>query len=305
MVMRGGVWPVIVPGEAEASAGPPPRASARFVTPGFFASLRIPIRRGRDVSQADTAQRPFIAVVSESFGRRHWPGLDPIGRRFSFGSSDREVVGVVGDIRVRGFEQPSEPQVYLPSAQVEDGGFIGYLPKELVVRSTVAPAALVPAVRQIVRRADPEQPVSDVRTMTDIVETQTASRAVQSRVIGLFAAVAAILAAVGIHGLLALAVSQRFRELGVRMALGAQPADILRMIGGQSLRLALAGVVPGVAVAYATARAMGGLLPGVGPGDPQTYVAIVGLSVVMTAAGSLLPTLRAVRVDPVQALRAE
>ena len=148
------------------------KPSLRFVTPGFFASLRIPIRRGRDVSDGDTAQQPFVAIVSESFVRRHWPGQDPLGRRFTFALSEREIVGVVGDIRVRGFEQDSEPQVYVPSNQVADGSLIGYVPKDLVIRSSTASAAVVPAVREIVRRADPEQPVSDVRTMIDVVETQ-------------------------------------------------------------------------------------------------------------------------------------
>lgn len=305
MVMRGGIWPVIVPGEPEVTLSERERASLRFVTPGFFASLRIPIRGGRDVGDGDTAKHPFVAVVSESFARRHWPGQDPLGRRFTFALSEREIVGVVGDIRVRGFEQESEPQVYVPSGQVADGALIGYVPKDLVVRSNTASAAIVPAIREIVRRADPEQPVSDVRTMIDIVETQTASRRVQSRAIGAFAVVAAVLAAVGIHGLLALSVSQRSRELGVRIALGAQPRDILRMVVRQSLRLALTGIIPGIAIAYALARAMQGLLAGVGPGDPATFLAIVALSLLTTAAGTLVPTLRAVRVDPLEAMRAE
>jgi len=237
--------------------------------------------------------------------RRYWPGQDPLGRRFKFALNDREVVGVAADIRVRGFEQKSEPQVYLPAGQVADGSIIGYIPKDLIVRSSIEPSALVPAIREIVRRADPELPISDVRTMSDVVDTQTASRAVQSRVIGAFALVAAILAAVGIHGLLALAVAQRSREFGVRIALGAEPRDILGMVLRHSVRLAVAGVVPGIAIAYAAARALEGLLAGVKPADPATFLAVLTLSLVMTVAGSLVPTLRAVRLDPVQAIRSE
>jgi predicted permease len=305
MVMRGGIWGVTVPGEPEGPRTDSQNASLRYVTPGYFATLGIPIRQGRDVNEGDIAQRPYVAVVSESFVRRYWPGQDPLGRRFKFALNDREVVGVAADIRVRGFEQKSEPQVYLPAGQVADNSIIGYIPKDLIVRSSIEPSALVPAIRDVVRRADPELPISDVRTMGDVVDTQTASRAVQSRVIGAFALVAAILAAVGIHGMLALAVAQRSREFGVRIALGAEPRDILRMVLRQSVRLAVAGVVPGIALAYAAARALEGLLAGVKPADPATFLAVLTLSLVMTVAGSLVPTLRAVRLDPVQAIRSE
>jgi ABC-type antimicrobial peptide transport system permease subunit len=218
---------------------------------------------------------------------------------------DRVVAGVVGDIRVRGLERPSEPQVYLPYRQVPDQEVVFYSPKDLVIRSAASPAALLPAVRQIVRGTDTEQPISDVRTMTEIVEDQTASRAAQVRVLGAFAALAFLLAAVGIHGLLSFAVSRRRQEIGVRIALGARPSGIVRMVVRQGVVLAVAGIVPGAVLAYAAGRAMFGLLAGIQPADALTFASATGLCVLMTALGSFLPAVRAVRIDPMQAIRTE
>ena len=304
MVMRGGIWPVILPGQPRDPASEQ-RASLRYATPRFFAALRIPIRAGRDVSPSDTSEAPFVAVVSESFARRHWPGQDPLGRRFQFALADRTVVGVVGDIRVRGPERASEPQVYLPSTQVPDGWIIGYTPRDLVVRASGHPEGLAPAIRAIVRRADAQQPVSDVRMLADIVADETASRRVQVRVLAGFAAVAFFLAGIGIHGLLSFAVSSRAQEIGVRMALGARAGHIVAMVLGQGSRLALAGVGIGVGTAYVAGRAMEALLAGVRPADGPTFLAAVVLSALMTLLGSALPALRALRVDPMVIMRME
>ena len=305
MVMRGGIWGVVAAGEAPAR-GSEPLASARFVTPGFFATLGIPLRSGRDIRDSDTREAPFVAVVSESFVKRHWPGRDPIGRRFRFGpAGEREVAGVVGDVRVRGLERPSEPQVYLSYQQVADGAIIGYTPKDLVVRAGGDPRTLLPSIRDIVRRADPQQPISDVRLLADIVEGETAPRRTQVRVLSAFAATALFLAAIGLHGLLSFTVSSRALEIGVRVALGARSADILSMVLRDALRMAALGVVLGLALAYVTGRALSALLAGVGPGDAITFLAAVSLSAVMTLAGSLLPAVRAVRVDPMAVMRTE
>ena len=306
MVMRGGIWPITVDGKAvEVQRSGGHQASLRFVTPGFFATMGIPFHRGRDVAESDTLDAPFAAVVSESFVRRYWPDQDPLGRHFMMAFHDRMIVGVVGDIRVRGLERNSEPQAYLPYRQVQDGWVIGYAPKDLVIHSASGPGTLLPAVRRIIRSADAEQPVSDVRTMADIVEEQTASRAAQVRVLGAFAAIAFLLAGVGIHGLLSFAVSRRTQEIGVRIALGARPGGIVGMIVRQGALLAGAGVLPGIALAYAAGRAMEGLLAGVKPGDAVTFASAIGLCLLMTVLGSLLPALRAVRIDPITAIRSE
>jgi putative ABC transport system permease protein len=304
MATRGGIWPVEVPGQPKAPSEAS-TVSLRFVTPEFFAALGIPIRQGRDVSESDTRESPFVAVVSESFVRRYWPVEDPRGRRFQVASRDRTIVGVVGDVRVRGLESTSEPQVYLPYQQVADGNLVGYTPKDLVVRSSVDPGMLLPAIRRVIAKADPQQPISDVRTLSDIVEAETAPRSVQVRVLGAFAAIAVLLAGIGIHGLLAFAVSNRAQEIGVRLALGARPRDILMLVLRQGLLMAAAGVVAGVALAYAAGRTLEALLAGVSPRDATTFLVAVAFALVMTLAGSLVPALRAVRVDPLSAIRAE
>ena len=302
--MRGGIWPVVIGGKTMTRAAEN-TASLRFVTPGFFSTMRIPLQQGRDVSESDTMSTPLVAVVSRSFAHRYWPEQDAIGHHFQFAFHDRTIVGVVGDIRVRGLERPSEPQAYLPYKQVEDESVIGYTPKDLAILSTGAPESLIPAVRAIVRAADPEQPVTAVQPMQRIVEDETATRSVQARLLAGFAALAFLLAAVGIHGLLAFAVSQRTREIGVRVAIGAQRGAILSLVMRQAAVVALAGVLPGALLAYAAARAMQSLLAGVRPDDSATFAAAIGLCVAMTLLGSWIPVRRAVRVDPIVALRAE
>jgi putative ABC transport system permease protein len=304
LTMRGGIWPVSIASQLVTRADNEV-AFLRYVTPGYFRTLGIPVRRGRDVEETDARDRPFVAVVSESFVRRYWPDQDPIGRHFTFAFDDRIVVGVVGDVRLRGMERPSEPQVYLSYRQVADGSIIGYVPKDLVVRTSESMSTLVPAIRTIVRRVDPTLPVSNIRWLSDLVDLDTASRAVQLRVIAAFAVVAFVLAGIGIHGLLSFAVSQRMQEIGVRRALGAQRRDIVSMVMRRSAVLVVAGVIPGVALAYAAGRSMEALLAGVKPADAATVAAAVGLSVVMAALGTIAPTVRAVRIDPMTALRTE
>jgi predicted permease len=313
MVMRGGIWSI----ETEGQNSPGQHtASLRFVTPGFFDVMRIPIQRGRDVSESDTGQALPVAVVSASFAERHWPGQDPLGRRFHFGLlgsgktrlgpfQDRTVVGVVGDIRVRGLERASEPQVYLPYRQVPDGAMIWFAPKDLVVRSTADTAAFAPFLRKIVARVDPAQPVSDVRSLDSIVEAETAPRKVQVRVLGAFAAVAVLLAGIGIHGLLAFAVSARTPEIGVRLALGASARDILGLVLRQGLILASTGVLLGLALAFAAGQGLQAVLAGVSPRDSLVFLTATAVALAMALAGGLLPALRALHVDPLTAIRAE
>jgi len=302
MAMGGGIWPVQV-AEHPTARSEAHTASMRFVTPGFFSTLRIPLRAGRDVEDGDTLDRPLAAVVSQSFAERYWPHQNPLGRHFKMAFQDHTVVGLVGDIRVRGMESLSEPQVYFPYRQVQDGWFQFYEPKDLVVRTEGNSTALLPQIYRIVRAADAEQPVSNVRTLADIVESSTASRAIEVRVLAAFAAIAFLLAAVGIHGVLAFAVSSRAREIGVRMALGAQRGAIVRMVVLRGALLAVAGVVPGVALAWYAGKTLEALLAGVKPYDAATFLAATGLCLMMTLLGCLLPAWRAARVDPMTAMR--
>ncbi len=307
MVMRGGIWPVSLSGERELLRSKSNTASLRFVTPRYFAALGIPLRRGRDVAPADTRDQPLVAVVSESFAKRYWPNEDPLGKRFNLAFDDRTVVGVVSDVRMRGLERTSEPQAYLPDRQMTDGSIIGYIPKDLVVR-TAAPLSRVnplPRIREIIRSADPEQPISNVRTLAEIVADDTAPRMTQLRLLGALAVIALLIAGLGIHGLLSFAVSKRSQELGVRRALGAQAGAIVGLVLREGLVLALSGIVIGVAVAYAAARGMSALLFGVRPEDPLTIGLAAALCLATAVAGCLRPALRAARVDPLSALRAE
>jgi len=305
---RGGIFAVSVKGDAEAANDIRTAnnvAALRYVTPGYFDTMAIPLKRGRDIGEADNRDRQFVAVVSESFVKRYWPNEDPIGHHFAFAFADREVVGVAGDVRFRGLERQSEPQVYLSSKQVADGAITFYAPKSLAIRTTVPPARLASTVRAVIRRTDPKLPITEVQTLSEMVDLETASRSVQVRVLSAFALIAFVLAGIGIHGLLSFAVSQRTQEIGVRMALGAQSSDILGMVLRRCVLLALAGVIPGMALAYAAGRSMEALLAGVKPADAPTILAAVGLSALMTVVGSVTPTLRALRVDPITALRAE
>jgi predicted permease len=305
--IRGGIWPVSLDGRT-VNRAENRNAFLRYVTPSYLATLGIPLETGRDTNDSDTQDRQAVAVVSESFVTRFMPDETPlsaIGHRFTFALQERMIVGVAGNVLMRGLERRAEPQVYLPFRQVADGNIIGYIPRVLIVRTVSEPEAAAAPIRAIIRQIEPTLPVNDVATMTDVVERDTASRSAQVRVLAAFAVIAFVLAGIGIHGLLSFSVSQRAQEIGVRVALGAQPGDILRMIVRRSLLLALAGVIPGVALAYVAGRSMEALLGGVKPADAPTMVAAVGLSAFMTLVGSIMPTLRALRVDPMAALRAE
>jgi ABC-type antimicrobial peptide transport system permease subunit len=213
---------------------------------------------------------------------------------------------VVGDVRFRGLERTdNEPQVYIAASQQRDGQIGFYAPQDLLVRTSIPATSLLPAVRAIIRKADPQLPITSVRTLDDVVALEMAPRVVQLRVLGAFAGAAFLLAAIGIHGLLAYTVRARSREIGVRIALGAKAQDIISMVLGRSAMMAVLGVVIGAALAYAAGRSMQAMLFGVDPANPAVFGAAAGLALIMTLAGSLLPAWRAVRIDPIAATRTE
>jgi putative ABC transport system permease protein len=303
MTFRGGIWPVTAEG-ADKSTAAEPSASLRYVTPGFFDALGMRIVRGRAIADTDTQKAPFVAVVSESFAERIWPRQDPIGRRFEFAFAQRTVVGVVNDVRVRGLERISEPQVYLPSAQVEDGWLLFFAPKDLAVKAA-GPGAVTGTIRRIIAAVDPQQPISDVRMLEEILAADTGPRRAQVRVLIVFAALAFALAALGVHGVLSFVVASQTREIGVRMALGATRIDVMRLVLGRSAVLTVAGVAAGTALAYAAARAMESVLAGISPGDAATFAAAIAVTMMMALLGSLLPTARAMGIDPRVAMSVE
>lgn len=304
IVNRSGIWAVKLPGMTDEESLRT-RVSLRFVTPDFFKTLRIPLRAGRDITEGDSWRAPFVAVVSQSFAKAYLPGQDPLGKHFEVAFFDRTIVGVAGDIAVRGLESASEPQVYLSSQQVPNGGVPWFAPKDLVIRSSVSLTPLAPEVRRIVLNADPEQAISDVQPLDSIVAGETAPRRAQLRVLAAFAAIAFLLAAVGIHGLLSYAVSTRTQEVGLRIALGASRSDIGRMFVSQALVLGAGGLLLAAPLAYWAARGMNAILFGVQPGDPAIYIAVAALALGTAFAGSLRPALQAAAVDPAITIRSE
>jgi putative ABC transport system permease protein len=305
MVMTGGITRIQIPGvEIPRDAQ---TVSIRVISSQLFTTLRIPIRAGRDISESDKRDGQPVAVVSESFAKRYWPDRDALGQTFQTREpATRTIVGIVGDIMVRGLERTSEPQLYVPTAQADS--ILGiYTPKDLVIRSSRAAGAqsLIAPVRDIIRRADAQQPISNIRMLSDVVGDQTLTRRSQVRILAALALLALILAAVGIHGLLAFTVAQRDREIGVRLALGADPAAVARMIVGEGVRMALIGVVPGIAVAYLAARGMQSLLFGVPPADPLTFSFVALLCFATVVIACLRPAWRAAHIHPISALRAD
>jgi len=300
MVFGGGIFSATTAGDPGEIA-----VSIRFVTPDYFATLGIPLLDGRDVADRDDASAPLAAVISQSLASRLWPGQNAIGRQLDVEVVGRgwTVVGVVGDVTVRGLERSSEPQMYFPFQQQQDLNF--YAPKDLAIRTSGDPLTLIPVVREIIRETDPQQVISDVRLLDDVVAAQTGSRRAQLSVLGIFASVAFLLAAVGVHGLLSYAVSTRTKEVGVRLALGARRQDVLRMFLGQALKLGIAGAAVAVPLAYAAGRAMEPILFGVGPGNLVIYAAAVALALAMAIVGSLVPAARAARVQPAVTVRNE
>jgi putative ABC transport system permease protein len=304
MVLTGGITGVELPGQTPQNR----RAngvSLRFVTPQFFDVLQIPASSGRTIDEADRIGRPLVAVVSESFVTRQLANEQPIGKTFRTRGLEYTIVGVVKDIKVRGLERTNEPQLYLSAAQAPAALGNLYIPKDLIIRAGSHSAALIPEVRDVVRRVDAQQPVSQVRLLSDVLEGQTADRRDQLRILIALAGLALLLTAIGIYGLLAFMVTQRSREIGVRLALGAEPARVARMIVGDAARLALVGGIPGVIAAYAAARAMNALLFGIAPTDPATLAGGFVVVLLATIAGSLAPAMSAVRVNPLIAMRTE
>jgi putative ABC transport system permease protein len=303
MEFASGRLPVVAPGFADDPLTAP-QAVIHFITPGVFDTLGIPLRSGRDVSERDTESEPFVAIVSETLASRLWPGREPLGQRLIVTGSARTVVGVAADIAVRRLEGATDPQIYFPAAQLGQLSSY-YAPRDLLVRSGADPLALAPAVRRIVHGIDPNQAVDGIQPLADIVAAQTAPRREQAAVLAAFAAMALLMAVIGLNGLLSYGVSSRTQEVGVRIALGAGRGQVFAMFLRQGLLLGGAGVLVAMPLAYAAAGSMRPLLFNVGPGDPSIYGLAAAVVLLLTIAGSVRPALRAARIDPATAIRAD
>jgi putative ABC transport system permease protein len=279
-----------------------PSARISVVSPSYFDALGIPLLAGRAFDRRDTHEAPPVAIVNRTLADREWPRESPIGKRLRWGADDTTwvtVVGVVPPVKQRELTELDRPQVYVPHAQA------GWRSMGVVVRAAGSPAALAGAVRAAARAFDPDLPVSRLRTMDELVRRRMFQPRVYGIMFGVFGLAALLLASLGLYGVMAYAVAQRTQEIGVRMALGARPADVLRLIVRTGARLAAIGLAIGLPAAFATARVLRGALYGVGVADPATFVGIPILLAAVALLASYVPARRAARVDPVVALRAE
>ena len=287
---------------APRAAGEPPEVGYRTASPGYFGTLEIPIVEGRGLSDGDNATALKVAVVNRTLAERFFPDGHAVGARIRLGPNPkapwRTIVGIVGDVHHDGPDSPVDPEAFLPAAQDVNTDM------QLAVRVDGDPEALVGAIREAVHEADPTVTVWQFRTMDDIVDEHLAPRRLAMLVIEAFAVLALALALVGIYGVLSYTVSQRVPEIGVRMALGAQRTEILRQTIGDGLRLAVPGVMIGLAIAAAASRLISVVLFGVSPTDPTAYAMLSAGVLVVAALACYLPARRASRVDPLTAIRA-
>jgi putative ABC transport system permease protein len=281
-----------------------PTARMNAVTPGYFAALRVPLIEGRLLDDRDGANAPYTVVVNRAFVRRYFAKEDPIGKRFEAGLGPANggpqmwtIVGVIGDTKQRGLAGDIMPEATASALQ-----WPRYT-MTLVLRTSVDPLSLVSAVRKQVSDLDKNLPLYGVQTMDDVLSAEVASQRFNAGALAGFAGLAVLLAAVGIYGVMAYAVSQRTHEIGVRIALGAERQNVLRMVLNQGLRLALIGVGLGLAASFALTRLMSSLLFGVRPSDPETFIVVTAALVAVALAACWIPARRATRVDPVIALR--
>jgi putative ABC transport system permease protein len=274
----------------------------------MFRALGIPLKRGRFLDEGDIIGRPLVAVINETAARLYWSGDDPIGKTIRYypqeTSPSIQIVGIVGDVRSIGPSEAAPPAVYVALAQAPRPPYEGRA-MTFVVRTSGNPTAITASARTAVASVDAGLPLASVRPMSEIVSEASGQPRFTTLVMSFFAIIAFFLAALGLYGILAYSVEQRVREIGVRVALGANKREIFRLIIGNGMRLALVGTAVGVPAALALTRLMGGMLSGITSADPLTYIAVVGMLLGSALLASYLPARRATRVDPIVALRAE
>jgi putative ABC transport system permease protein len=296
---------IAMEGRADPAPDRMPIIITRVVSPGYFKTMSIPLLDGRVFTEGDKSDSPPVVIISETMARRFWPNEDPLGKRIKVGRSTSSrpwltVIGVVKDVRQYELIIEPKPQMYVSYQQAEF-----FEPRALVIRANFDPLSLAGTVRQTVWEIDKDQPVSDISTMEEVIADSVARQRFSMWLLGIFAGLALVLAAVGIYGVMSYSVAQRTREIGIRMALGAQKSDVLKMTIGGGLRLVLMGAAIGLVAALVLTRVMSSLLFGVSPTDPLTFVSILIVLISVAVLASYVPALRATRVDPMFALRYE
>ena len=304
-----GDWGLDIDGYAE-SAGHNAKGDWQVVSDGALEALGERALRGRLIERTDVAGALPVVLVNETLAQTYWPGQDPIGKRLRMGSDDPKrpwmtVVGLVRNVRHNGVTAVVKEKFYVPYSQFPAAAGFAARNMNLVVRASGDPLALVGPIRAEVRRLDPNLPIANVRPMTKVVDTSLATPRLTGALLSIFAGLALFLAAVGITGVLAYLVTRRRREIGIRMALGASTAMVVRLVLRKGLATAGTGIAAGVLGAMLLTRLMEGMLYGVAPRDPGTFLAVPLLVLAIALAASAAPALRAARVDPLEALRSE
>jgi putative ABC transport system permease protein len=279
-----------------------PSAPLFSVSPEYFATMGIPLAKGRRFTERDSQNAPAVVIVSDAFARKYWPNEDPIGKRITLSynhTGPREVVGLVGDVKQSKLSDELQPQVYAPFEQMP-WPFI-----TAVVRTTGAPEAAAQSLRGVLARVDPMQAAGELRTLDQYVSRSVATPRFTALLVGLFAIFALLLAGFGLFSVMAYSVAQRGREIGVRMALGATASDVRTMVVGQALKMAVIGFGIGLAGAFVAGRLLTTLLYGIEPHDPFTLTAVSATLFAVMLLAAYLPARRATRVDPMTALRTE
>ena len=306
LVWKGGTTSFDVQNGVAPSRNLPYDANNRVVSPDYMRVMGMTLVAGRFFAPTDDEHAPPVVIVNETMARTYFPG-NPLSGRLKLDESGTNgawlaVVGVVKDVRAMGLDLPARPEMYFPYRQAFHNWMV---PRDVILRTEGDPLSLAAAARRRVWEVDPDQPVSDVATLDDILDREVQQRRVQSVLLGAFSVLALVLACVGLYGVLSFLVSQRTQEIGVRLALGAQPAGILRSFLGRGLRLALIGIAIGLAAALALTRLLQSLLYGVGAYDPLTFFGVTGALLLVALAASVIPARRAMRVAPITALRYE
>ncbi len=272
-----------------------------FCSPDYFRAIGIPLLKGRFFEQRDRADSPLVVIINEALAREHFPNEEPLGKRIQLGKIDEqwEIMGVIGNVRQRGLGESVRPSVYRPLAFIWSGN------GHLVVRTTGAPLGMAESVRKTILEVDPSQPVANVRTMEEVIAASVAQRRFILMLLGGFAGAALLLAGIGLYGVIAYAVSQRTREIGIRMALGATRSAVLALVLRQGMKLAGIGVLLGTAGGLGLTRVLTGFLYEVKPTDPATFVSVSLILTLVAVLACWLPARRAAKVDPMEALRYE
>lgn len=310
LTMRGGSNGFTIEGRPEPPRDQLPIALVRVISPGYFRTMGIPLLRGRAFTEQDTQASPGVVIINEAMARHFWPDEDAVGKRIKMGPFNSNgpwlsIAAISKDVRQYELNAESKPEMYFPYLQATVSGSAAFGIRDLIVRTSSDPASLATAVRDEVWAVDKDQPVSNIRTMEQIVSGSVSRQRFNMLLLGIFAAVALILAAVGIYGVMSYSVTQRTHEIGVRMALGAQSRDVLRLVVGQGMVLTLVGVGIGLAAAFFLTRLMSSLLFGVSATDPVTFATISAILSVVALGASYMPARRAIKVDPIVALRYE